>query len=323
MYVVYDEDLFLLKKQIEKIIKKTNWKNIMYETFSFAEDDLNIIQDHLFTKSLFFDKKIIVLKDAWFLTNQRKQTFYSNFDLVDLEKFLIRFNFYFPTIKSDTLIIFSLLTDKLTKNKVNEFIFNNSTIVKPLKHKRIEYEHFVKKIFEKHHQEIEQDLISLIVNELPNEFQILNIECQKLVNLNEPINKNLIHEILTDYPKSNIFNIGSALLKNDLESFLINYHNYFRDNQEFIPLIVFLTNNLITLRNYLLLKDIGENHQNILEKLNINPYFLKNLLRDNVSTVSQLNDKITTLYKLNKNLVSKKTDLQIIPEYEFIKFFKK
>lgn len=127
MDLIYSQDYFLLNQKLtERLEEFTNSQDDMHY-FSLIDDPLPEIVNEILTPPMFASKKVVILKEAWFLTNKKislHQTF-------DLDNFLLILEKNLP---SSIHLIFTVQTDTLTKTKKIEKLIKklvNLKIEKP------------------------------------------------------------------------------------------------------------------------------------------------------------------------------------------------
>ncbi|WP_027063221.1 DNA polymerase III subunit delta [Mesoplasma seiffertii] len=316
MNFLYSLDYFLLTKATNKLIKAVNQNND-YEIlkFSLIEDDFNQIWDNINTFSLFETKKIIVIKDCWFV-NEEKVALHKSFNLEKFETMLKNAN-------PETILIFTLNSDKFSKKlkiaklvnqlmKVEKLeLMSDETIIK-----------YIKTFFAKANVNLDQNLATYICQALPNDMQVINNELNKLVNISQPLTVEIIKNTLTRYLENDIFEISNCFIKNDINNFLKLYKQYLLLNDDLFGLIGLIAANVSFIRDVKILKSAHKTNEEVATILNAHPYRVKLAISNNSSNIGQLNDKIEMLYKIHKSILNGKFEVTILPEYEFVKNMK-
>ncbi|AUF83595.1 DNA polymerase III subunit delta [Mesoplasma syrphidae] len=313
MNFIYSLDYFLLTKATNKLIKTIN-KNDEYEVlkFSLIEDDFNQIWDSINTFSLFENKKIVLVRDCWFV-NEEKVTLHKSFNLEKLEAMLKNAN-------PETILIFTLNSDKFSKKlkiakTINQLmqvekleLMSEQTIIK-----------YITTFFAKANVNLDRKLATYIYQNLPNDMQVINNELNKLVNLSQPLTCEVIKNNLTRYLENDIFEISNCFIKNDIDGFLKLYKQYLLLNDDLFGLIGLIGANVSFIRDVKILRMTRKSSSEIATILNAHPYRIKLAISNNSSKISQLNDKIEVLYKIHKSILNGKFEVSVLPEYEFVK----
>ncbi|ATZ18765.1 DNA polymerase III subunit delta [Williamsoniiplasma somnilux] len=317
MHFIYSSDLFLLKKHLDKIIKNISKdKKCEIIEHSFIEDSLQDIKNTLITFSMFEDFKIIILKESWFV-NESKVQLHKDFNNETLISMLSK-------IAPNTEVIFTLNSDKFSKKlKIANFIKYNFEIYKIEKLSEQTTFNYINEFFKRNNKIIENETISYIVNNLPNDMQVISNELNKFINIPEnEITLKIVAENLNKYFDVDIFELSNHFINNDLTGFLNKFKDFSIINNDLTGFLSLLNTNLSFTRNLIILKNQGVSDQEIAKKLNTTPYRIKMTLKFIKADINNLNDKIILLYNLNKKMMQGKSDNKIIPEYEFLKVMK-
>lgn len=316
MNFIYSADYFLLTKAANKLIKAFN-KNDDYEVlkFSLIEDDFNQVWDTINTFSLFQSKKIIVIKDCWFV-NEDKVALHKSFNLEKLDAMLNNSN-------PETILIFTLNSNKFSKKLKIAKLVNEKMKVEKLELMSDEtITKYIMTFFTKANIPLDARLATYIKQSLPNDMQVINNELNKLVNLTEPLSEEVIKNTLTRYLENDIFEISNCFIKNDINNFLKLYKQYLLLNDDLFGLIGLIASNVSFIRDVKILKTMHKSSDEIAAILNTHPYRIKLAILNKTNNINQLNDKIELLYKIHKNILNGKFEVSILPEYEFVKNMK-
>ncbi|WP_026389788.1 DNA polymerase III subunit delta [[Acholeplasma] multilocale] len=317
MHFIYSEDYFLLSKATNKLVKFLNKdQQAEIHNFSLIEDSFNEIVETITTISIFAENKIVILKDAWFV-NEDKVNLNKDFSLEKLEFILKNPN---PNVE----IIFTLNSGKFSKKlkiakRINELAkvehiapMTEDTIKKYIKTFMVE----------KEGKEISDKLINFIFMNLPHDMLIINNELNKLSKIDQPLTENIIKDTLTKYLEADIFELSNAFIKNDIEKFLKLYRDYLLLNDDIFGLINLILANISFTRDVLVMRGQGKSQATIAELLKAHPYRVKLACEINNIKIKQLNDKIKLLYKIQKGIISDQIDKEVITEYEFVKIMR-
>jgi len=297
MFFVYSKDLFLLNKQVQKIITKINSANDETEliSYSWIHDQGEKIYDEIFTPSFFDTKKIIIIKDAFFLTEKKKEKNWIENDIEIINK-ILNSNNLLPEI------IFTLNEDKISnKLKITKEFQKKVNVIKINELSRDDIVKFVTKKFNDNNQIIFPENVEYFINKLPSDMSIIVNELTKILNLNvKEITKEIIDYNLTKYFENDVFKLSEYFLVNDIENFVIGFRNYYSLSSDLVAFFSLLNSNLTILRDSLILKKQGKSHDEIATLLNTHPFRIKTLVAKNILNINQINGKIIVLYKLNK-----------------------
>ncbi|ATZ20166.1 DNA polymerase III subunit delta [Mesoplasma lactucae] len=322
MYLVYSVDTFLIKKQVNKIVKKELEQNSETEIheYSWLDSNLNLVLQDVRTRTIFDDPKIIILNDCYFLTDkklsekEKKQKDYNNQMLEILN-----------TNNENLTIIFTVCYEKLSKKaKISKEFQDKCKVIEipELTDKQI-FE-YVEKKFQSSGKEISNKDINYFLSQIPNDLVVINNEIQKLSALNnEKITRKVIDDNLTRYAEVDIFKLSDYFINDEVSNFIHEFKNYIDLNNDFINLIYLLASNISFTRDCLILKKQHKSEKEIAELLKAHPYRVKMVLqKNNKLDIEALNDKILILYNLNNLLVNGQLNSEIISEIELLKTMK-
>lgn len=309
MEIIYSSDFSLINLKINRLSKDSASE---LTTLSFIDHSWLQIQTALTTTAINTQpRRLIILKDAFFLTNINvklhdsfnEKQFWNlagrlegNVKLVlTVTAAKIKTNWprhLKPTISEQKLLSRSQLKLYLTKK-----------IVPTLELNALNY------LIENFHQAPLQQMKSEVekINHLFQTKQVVTIPELKEIIV-EPIN-------------FDIFEMGSSFIAGNLNQFLEAWEKGRTREMNDSQLIGLLAKQLITLRWYFQYRSLNLTDLEIADHLSLNPYYLKHLVANNQQQVEEINDRISYIYSLNKKLLSGIIDKKVIPEYLFLKMF--
>ncbi|WFQ92222.1 putative protein YqeN [Mycoplasma feriruminatoris] len=315
MYFFYSEDIFLLNNQVKQTIKELQQKE-QYEVVSFSliQDDFNNIYDNVINFNFFSSKSIIVINDAYFVT-EIKTNFNKNYSLNKLEIML-------KNINKNNVIIFTLNSDKFSKKlKITKYIESNFTTKHLESWTEKQTINYIINYLKNKDKNIDLNLATYIYNLLPNDLQIITNEINKLANLKSDLNLEIIKSNFSKYYNEDIFKLVDAFINNDINLFIKLYRDYILLNDDIIGLISLLDSNLSFYRDVMILKNQFKTDQDISSILKSHIYRVK-LAIMNSYDINLLNDKIKIVYKIYKGIINWNINKKTIVEYMLIKNMK-
>ncbi|WP_434342538.1 DNA polymerase III subunit delta [Mycoplasma capricolum] len=315
MYFFYSEDIFLLNNQIKKTIKELQQKD-QYDVLSFSliEDDFNTIYDNVTNLNFFSSKSIIVISDAYFVT-EIKTNFNKNYSLNKLEIMLKNFN-------SNNVIIFGLNSNKFSKKlKIAKCIESNFNVKYLSLWDEKQTIKYIIDYLKSKNKIIDINLANQIYNLLPNDLQIITNEINKLANLKSELNIDIIKTNLNKYHNEDIFKLVDAFINNNIDKFIKLYHDYILLNNDIIGLISLIDTNLSFYRDVVILKKQFKSEEQISTILKSHIYRVK-LAINNSYDINALNDKIKIVYKIYKGIINWNINKKTLVEYMLIKNMK-
>ncbi len=272
--LLFGEDVYFIQyfeNQLKsKVSTKINWAD---------ELDYDKLKNILFSKNLFSEKEIIIIKNAKNLIGLLKG---KKLDL---------------TITKNILILeeYEELSDKDLKTFKD--IFGDLDIITSKQKPKDYLKSLVYKKFKKEHIELSKDVLDYIIYIIGTDSLNLKNETDKLLIAAKslPIDKGHISKILVKEPKDEIFSLVDALLKKDIEKALSILENAIRLGQHPIVMLGFMTKQFTNL--YLAFK-INKNFDEVCKMLNINTPFQKNILKRQMEMLR--GNKLSGIIKLLK-----------------------
>jgi DNA polymerase-3 subunit delta len=151
-------------------------------------------------------------------------------------------------------------------------------------------------------------------------LQIINNELTKLSFLKgDEITQEMIENNVSKYLDVDVFELSDAFVNDKTNLFLKKYQEYLTLSNDQMSFFFLLSSNLTFTRDCLLLKQQHKSEVKIAELLNAHPYRVKMALKMKHLKISELNDKILLLYKINKLQLSGSQAFDELIEIELIK----
>jgi DNA polymerase-3 subunit delta len=300
IYLLYGLEEYLLKKEVKKIIEKEKIEDINISYYSMNNDKLEVIIDDFQTYSFFSDKKLVVVEDSFVFTSKKG----------DIEQKIELLDKYLNNYNPDTIIIFTVIDEKLDSrkklfkiiNKVGHIIECNSPKdLKPI----------VKEMFLNYN--ISPKALELFIDRVGKNLGILNSEANKIMiykdndlNITEEDILNLTSKIIVE---EDLFKLVDYIIKKDKKEALIYYNGLLKLEMEPFKIIVTLANKIRLIYQTKELFRLGHTENDIVTILKINPkqiYFLREPIRKYNS--EDLINILSKLADLDLNIKSGKID---------------
>ena len=300
IYLLYGLEEYLLKKEVKKIIEKEKIEDINISYYSMNNDKLEVIIDDFQTYSFFSDKKLVVVEDSFVFTSKKG----------DIEQKIELLDKYLNNYNPDTIIIFTVIDEKLDSrkklfkiiNKVGHIIECNSPKdLKPI----------VKEMFLNYN--ISPKALELFIDRVGKNLGILNSEANKIMiykdndlNITEEDILNLTSKIIVE---EDLFKLVDYIIKKDKKEALIYYNGLIKLEMEPFKIIVTLANKIRLIYQTKELFRLGHTENDIVTILKINPkqiYFLREPIRKYNS--EDLINILSKLADLDLNIKSGKID---------------
>ncbi len=265
VYLLYGTVDYLINKNIDKIINDNKIDEFNINKYDLSNTFLADITNDASSMSLFSDKKLIIVNNAYIFTSSSKK--YLEQDLKCLENYL-------NNINTNTILIFVVNEAKIDERKkivklidkigeINEYnTINNIAIIKDLLDD---------------YQMTDED-IKYLLERVGDNSTLLNTEIEKIKiykNSTKKITKQDIDLLTAKSLEVNNFKLIDAIINRDKANALKLYQERIIINEEPIAIIVALANQIRIMYQVKQLYLDGYTENNIASILKIHPYRVK------------------------------------------------
>lgn len=306
MFLIRSYNESISKKQTQQLLNKMeNSENEVY-FFDYEEVAIDEIEESANTYSLFADKKVIVIKNATFLTSTKKPE-------IDFDRWINLFK------NKPVEFIVASEGDKFNANKLTKYLLENSRKLEINKPKRNELVKQVNLKLTKNNMKFNQLDINFFIEYIGENAIMLNNELNKFIAGNIEFNQKNIEELCIKDRENNIFEISNALVSNDKEKWISIFNNYMDNEGSLMSIVALLSSSLVASRNIMYLKSLKMDNAEVAKVLEMNPYRVSSIVNLKNKNIELLNDKIKLLFKIQNNILSGKYDGEIIPAISLLK----
>ncbi len=293
VYLIYSNDYFLIKKEIDKLIKDV--KDVVKYDLSVCK--INDLLDDASCPSIFGDKKVLIGENAYFLTTNKTNV---NHDLEYFERYLEAQN-------HDNVIILTILEDKLDERK---------KIVKKLKqYANVIYKDipsnipsFVINEFKSFGYDIDYETANYFVDYVGKNVDVIISEINKMVvykQNDKKITKENILEISSKAFNDNIFELCDGIINKNYEKTFNSYNDLMALKEEPIKIIALLASQFTLIYQCKLLLNDGKNIKEIEDILKVHPYRIKLATNANYN-ITAIKNILIKLHNLDYDIKSGK-----------------
>lgn len=306
IYLFYSKESFLIKKEINKIVNDNNIEDININNYDLNESNIKDVIEDACTFSMFDDKKIIIVNNAYFFTAKKNDI---DQDLEILENYLSNPN-------PSTILIFTFLDSKLDERKKISKTIKKIGVIKDLDNFN-NINDIVKDMFKPY--SIDNNNINLIIERVGTNLVMLETEIEKIkiykdkdMNIGKEDIVNLTHENI----EANMFLLVDTIINRDKKKALTIYHEMLDMNEEPIAIIITLANKIRSLYQTKELYKKGYKEADIASILGVKPgylYYLKDSLKKYDSiTLYKLLSKLADLdYDIKSGKIDKNMGLEL------------
>lgn len=306
LYAIIGKDIFLVEKEVEKIIESFNVLPFNVITYDLEEENIYELIHELTTISLLSDSKVIKVRNPWFFYEQR------DVDLKPLAN-------YFKNPKKDTALIFMLNEDVNTNFLISKEAKKYLRFETVAELKEAELPEYVKEYFQKLNYIIYNDAVTELLNRVDNNYQLLHNELTKLELYGSDSKKITLDVVKLLVPRNledNLFELSSAVISKNKEKALKSYYDLLIRGVDPITIISNLANKLketITTK-HLLTKGLSQ--QSIADYFHVSngrAYYM--VVNANSQTFKFLENGYAALtdldYKIKSGQIDKKLGLEL------------
>lgn len=260
MYLIYGEELFLINKEIKKILKQNNSLKPIYFDF---ESSIYDVANEINTFSIFDDQKIIVCKNFSLLSKGN----------AEIEKEFINS----ISNKNDNCVLIFTFTESKPKTltPLFKYLLENSKFKEVKKYTETQLIPVIRQIIESKNGIISNMNCILLSTKLPNDLTVIVREIEKLLLENKEITKEMILTSIPKYNSDNIFAFINSFQDKDASGLFKSYYEKIEEGETITNLISQLSNNLILCSNVHSYKSLKTKINEISEKMNIHIYRVK------------------------------------------------
>ena len=265
VYLLYGTVDYLINKTIDKIINDNKIDEFNVNKYDLTNSLLTDIINDASSMSLFSDKKIIIVNNAYIFTGTNKK--YTEQNTEELENYL-------NNINDNTILIFTTNNEKLDERKKITKLVKKNGIVKDFN--SIDNISLVKNLFEDY--SISNDNVKYLISRVGEDSSLLASEIEK-IKIYKNDDKTITHDDITNLTTKSLevnnFKLIDAIInKNKAEAFSL-YQDRIKLNEEPIAIIISLANQIRIMYQVKQLYLEGYTENNIASILKIHPYRVK------------------------------------------------
>lgn len=263
IYLLYGTEKLLIEQETNKIIDKTNINPDNIIKYNLENTLINNVIEDAETYSMFDDKKVIIVENSYIFTG--KKGIEQNVELLES---------YFNNYNPDTIVIFTIISDKLDERKKIVKLINKVGQVKNLVSNDINS--FIKNKFDDY--KISNQDINLLIDRVGNNLSILNNEIEKIKTYKDKDKQITTEDIINLTSKTidtDIFKFIDNIINNNKSEVLETYNELLKLGEEPIKIIVMLANQFRLMYQVKGLTKKGYSEKDIAKLLDIHPYRVK------------------------------------------------
>lgn len=262
-YLLYGTDKSIIKNELDKIIEKLKISDIIKYSMNDALIE-DVIMDAS-TVSMFSNKKIIILEDAYFLCTNKS---IDNIEV--LEEYLNKYN-------KDSYLVFVIAKEKVdTRKKVYKLIKKNGKIIECNKGDSNYISNYIENYVKDNGYVIEDikyfiEVVGTNLGNIKNELDKLfmyKLDSKKILNID-------IDKVVVKNQEDEIFNLTDAVILGDTKRALELLDEFLRLSYDEIQIVSLLASQFRFLFQVKRLVNKNKRYDEIAKILEVNPYRVK------------------------------------------------
>lgn len=304
--VIYGEESFLMEQKLQAIKKENacNEENMNLSIYRGDEDSMETVYEDLITPPFFTDKKMIVLKNLYFLTTKKLKK--DNNEITYFEKCLDH--------DSDKIffVIYHVGKDFDERKKVVKRLRKEANFFEIDKVNHYKLSDSTRQAVKRREATIDDDALELLLSRLGDSLNNVALEVEKLCLYSKHITYEIVDKLVTKPLDENVFALTNAILQKDRQKIFSVYKDLMILNEEPIKLIVLIASQMRLIYQVKILDRKGYTDKEIGKFLGVNPYRLKYLRQEGKDfDLNELLKCLDALSKLDVEIKTGKIDKKI------------
>ena len=295
-YLIYGEEEYLIKKEIENIVKEKNIEEEGIIKYNLNEQSINEVIEEASMVGLFSSNKLIICDNCYFLTSEKQKD--NKEDLLELEK-------YIDKPFDDVTIVFIVKEEKLDeRKKIVKSLKKVSSVIECNSLQSHDLYNYINNYFKENGYKIEISLVRLLVDKVKYDLSNIINECDKLMlykDEDKVIKKEDIDNLIRENFQDNVFELTNAILEKNIEKKIKIYKDLLLLGEEPIKLIVMVSNQFRLLLQVKLMVKHGYKQIDMANIIKEHPYRIKLALNSNYSQ-KEIIDNLKKLYQLDYDI---------------------
>ncbi|WP_235728273.1 DNA polymerase III subunit delta [Fructilactobacillus florum] len=313
IYLVIGQNEFWESRILERLQQLIP---ITEQTMNFASYDLEATSlgtalNDARSLPFFGNHRIVVIKNAAFLTGQAKSTA-SPAEISDLLKYLQQ------PVAETTLVIFAPYEKLDSRKKITKELKKQAEIIDFNQLSEREIRDFIKKYVKNKHYQIEpaalEELISRTQADLTmtmNELQKVFLYCYQQPNITVAV----VDQVVSKSLDQNVFSLVNYLLRGETTQAISFYHELIEEGQEAIKLNAILEGQFRLLLQVSILSRQGRRQTEMATILKVHPYRVKLALKNEQQfTLQELRTAYLNLIEIECQLKSSSSNPELLFE---------
>ena len=304
--VIYGEEIFLMEQKLQALKKEyaCNEENMNYSVYRCNEDSMESVLEDLITPPFFTEKKMIVLKNPYFLTTKKIKK--DNNEIGFFEKCLDNDG------EQTLFVVYHVGKDFDERKKIVKRLRKEAKFFEIDKVNHYKLSDSTRQAIKRRDAKIDDDAPDLLLSRLGDSLNNVALEVEKLCLYSKHITYDIVDSLVSKPLDENVFDLTSAILQRNRQKMFAIYKDLMVLNEEPIKLIVLIAGQMRLMYQVKLLDRKGYMDKEIGKILGINPYRLKYIRQEGKEfDLNQLLKCLDELSKLDVQIKTGKIDKKL------------
>ena len=268
LFVIYGTERLLMDQRLQKLKNQYQCSEefMNYSQYDLNKESMETVLEDVMIPPFLSDHKMIVVKNADFLTTKKVKKENQDEYLMDCMKYLD---------EHIHLVIFHDQKNFDERKKIVKYLRKNAQFFEINELNYYKISDTTRQAVKKRNCTIDDDALELLLSRKGSHLLDIVNEVEKLCLYTDHIDKQCVETLVSQPLDENVFDLTTAILNKDKEKMFSIYHDLMVLNEEPVKLIVLIANSMRLLYQVKLLDRKGYNDQEIAKLLSVNPFRLK------------------------------------------------
>jgi len=313
LYLYYGIDLYIIKQKTNQLISQFELDEYNVTTYDMEEINVQDAINDASTIPFMADKKMVIVKNAYFLTNEGAPKKEVKHHIDALKR-------YVENPSEETILVLQVPYKKLDERKaITKLVKQNATVEECTPLQEQDLRGWVKRQLGKNGIAIEADALNEVLKRVENNTEVLVSETTKLVLYAEDlrvVDLDIVKKVVTKNVEDNVYEITNSLLSRQQGRALEIYNDLIMHSEDPLRILGILVTKYREILHTKLLLDAGKDKSEIADYFNATSgrtyYIMKNASTVRKDVVESQLLKLEELdYQIKTGQIDKKIGLEL------------
>ena len=312
IYLFHGPDTFIIKSKTNQAINKYDVDEFNITVYDAEETNVKNAINDAQTIPFMSPKKIIVIKNCYFLTNEKIKK--------EIKHDLDALSRYINNPVEETVLILNAPYAKLDERKaITKVVKNKANVIKCDPMKQVDLASWVRRQLGKNNIKIERPALEEFLKRVEHNTEVAVTEMKKLIMYADDMNYidlETIKRVITKNVEDNVYEITNNILENKQSKALEIYNDLVQHSEDPLRILGILVNKYREILHVKLLLKDNKDQAEIAKYYRCSSgrayYMIKNAKSVNMSTVKKHLRKLEEIdYKIKTGQIDKKIGLEL------------